>query len=94
SVLTVPNTIGSGGSTSGSILYYGFYDTGKTYKSVAFGNSSGGIDNFAFDDFSIGSAAQVVPVPGVPEPTSWALMIAGFGAVGAAARRRRVALTA
>ncbi|WP_419816742.1 PEPxxWA-CTERM sorting domain-containing protein [Glacieibacterium sp.] len=28
-------------------------------------------------------------VPGVPEPASWALMIAGFGLVGAAARRRR-----
>ncbi|TRW15286.1 PEP-CTERM sorting domain-containing protein [Glacieibacterium frigidum] len=27
----------------------------------------------------------------VPEPASWALMIAGFGAVGVAARRRRVA---
>jgi PEP-CTERM motif len=26
--------------------------------------------------------------PGVPEPASWALMIAGFGVVGAAARRR------
>ena len=27
---------------------------------------------------------------GVPEPTSWAMLIAGFGLVGAAARRRRV----
>ena len=27
-------------------------------------------------------------VPGVPEPASWALMIAGFGLVGAAMRRR------
>lgn len=30
----------------------------------------------------------------VPEPSSWALMIAGFGLVGAAARRRLAALTA
>jgi hypothetical protein len=27
---------------------------------------------------------------GVPEPRSWAMMIAGFGLVGAAARRRRI----
>lgn len=30
----------------------------------------------------------------VPEPAAWGLMIAGFGLVGVAARRRRVALTA
>jgi len=29
--------------------------------------------------------------PAVPEPTTWALMILGFGAVGAAMRRRRLA---
>jgi len=31
---------------------------------------------------------------GVPEPASWALMILGFGATGAALRRRRMALAA
>ena len=31
---------------------------------------------------------QVVQVAGVPEPASWALMVAGFGLVGAAVRRR------
>lgn len=30
------------------------------------------------------------PVSEVPEPASWAMLIAGFGLVGAAARRRRV----
>ncbi len=30
--------------------------------------------------------------PGVPEPTSWAMLIAGFGIVGVGLRRRRVAL--
>lgn len=29
---------------------------------------------------------------GVPEPTSWALMILGFGLAGGALRRRRTAL--
>jgi hypothetical protein len=28
-------------------------------------------------------------VDGIPEPTSWAMLIAGFGLVGASARRRR-----
>lgn len=31
---------------------------------------------------------------GVPEPTTWAMLIAGFGLVGAAARRRRPLATA
>ncbi len=35
-----------------------------------------------------------VSVTAVPEPASWALMIAGFGMVGFAARRRRPAATA
>jgi hypothetical protein len=30
----------------------------------------------------------------VPEPASWAMLIAGFGLVGAAARRRRTVVAA
>ncbi len=32
--------------------------------------------------------AGTITAPGIPEPASWALMIAGFGLTGAAARRR------
>jgi hypothetical protein len=42
------------------------------------------IDNFTFDD-NIQSNF-------VPEPATWAMMIAGFGMVGGALRRRRTAL--
>jgi hypothetical protein len=85
--LTVPNTLGSGGSTSGSILYFGFYDTTDTYKSVSFGNNSGGADTFAFDNFSIGSRQQVVPTP-TPEPGSMTLLLAGLAGFGLIRRRK------
>ncbi|WP_313669041.1 PEPxxWA-CTERM sorting domain-containing protein [Sandarakinorhabdus sp.] len=35
-----------------------------------------------------------IGAPGVPEPASWAMLIAGFGLVGAAARRRRQTVSA
>lgn len=85
-ILNVGNTIGSGGSTSGSALYFGFYDLTTQYVSVAFGNSAGGSDSFGYDNLSIGSAEQVTPV-GVPEPLTMSLF--GAGLIGAAALRRR-----
>ncbi len=36
-----------------------------------------------------GSGGGTPPAPGVPEPAAWAMMIAGFGLIGAALRRRR-----
>ena len=33
------------------------------------------------------------PAPGIPEPASWAMLIAGFGLVGARIRRRRIAIS-
>ena len=45
----------------------------------------GGSSNFGYlDNFSIGA----VPVGGVPEPATWALMLLGLGVVGLASRRR------
>lgn len=51
----------------------------------------------AFDNMTFGSATPLLSVPedpggpvqGVPEPSTWALMILGFGWVGAGLRQRR-----
>ncbi len=48
---------------------------------------------FGIDNLRFGVQGQIV-VPGVPEPTSWAMLIAGFGLTGAVMRRRRVTAVA
>ncbi len=39
-----------------------------------------------------GTLTGTLNAPGIPEPDSWAMLIAGFGLIGAVARRRRVAV--
>ncbi len=55
-----------------------------------------GVSNFGDNQFDSGLAfagvtvnGEEVPIGGIPEPASWAMLIAGFGMVGAAIRRRR-----
>jgi hypothetical protein len=50
-----------------------------------------GIDSRQLD-ISGGSASGVPGIPGVPEPATWAMMIGGFGLIGAVARRRRTTI--
>jgi PEP-CTERM motif len=44
--------------------------------------------SFEFDDFAATLSPGIGPDSGVPEPESWAMLIAGFSLVGAVARRR------
>lgn len=74
-------------SDPGEYVNYGVVSAngigGFSFTGNAVGNTS--IDNIVANG-TIGNA--------VPEPSSWAMLIAGFGLTGAAMRRRRVAIIA
>lgn len=84
--LTVNNTVGSSGSTDGSVLYYGFIaETAlEQVTEISFQTSTGQGDYFAFDNMTIGTFQQV----NVPEPSTVAVMLVGAIGIGAASRRR------
>ncbi len=50
-------------------------------------NASGADDGLGVDDFSL-TPTLLPQVGAVPEPSTWAMMIAGFGLIGGAMRRR------
>ena len=50
-------------------------------------------NDFALDDVYLGTTSIVnPPVGGVPEPSAWAMMILGFGVIGASIRHRRASV--
>jgi hypothetical protein len=72
------------------------FDFATTAKSITLTFSST-LDQDASDESWGVDNLQITAngaVPGVPEPASWAMMIAGFGLAGAAARRRNLLVTA
>ena len=78
------------GQTGSASFYAGVSTGGDGNGKVNFGNSA----HYQFvlpDDvtFTSASGTAFTAIPAVPEPTTWAMMIAGFGAVGSAMRRRR-----
>lgn len=82
-LLTVNNTIGSGGSTDGSVLFFGIVaeDGDEEFTQASFLTSTGSGDVFGFDDMTVGSRAQVVS-----EPATLATL--GLGVAGLTVFRR------
>lgn len=70
---------GLGDALGDQVSIWGFYAPGST--DVAPGNNYG---QFSTLGFGVGQ----FNVAGVPEPTAWILMMAGFGGLGLALRRR------
>ncbi len=82
-------------TNGGSGVFVAAFDDTDTFTTVSFWGD--GVGEFLV----MGGTIRYALVPkgslpgGIPEPATWAMMIAGFGLVGAAARRRRsVTLTA
>jgi hypothetical protein len=59
-----------------------------------FGRSYAFDSSFSPRNFNGSIVYSVGPVSGVPEPENWAMLIAGFGLVGAVSRRRRAVAVA
>ena len=72
---------------SGSLLFFGFYDTMETYTSILFLNQPGSGDFFGFDDMIVGDRGQVTPDP-VPLPAAGWMLLAGIGGLAAARRKK------
>jgi hypothetical protein len=66
------------------------YSLGKSVDNLS--GTLAGRSVFIFGFKGVGGT--VVPPGGIPEPGTWAMLIAGFGMVGFAARRRRLAASA
>jgi hypothetical protein len=63
-----------------------------TFQAGGNGWQGRGDESWGLDNWSLSAITSDGPV--VPEPATWAMMIAGFGLVGAVARRRRAPLAA
>ena len=82
------NSGGCAGDPNGSACHWDAI--GVTFAGTALSVDFGGVANQAgFDDITLGSA---VAGGAVPEPSTWALLIGGFGLAGVSLRRRRAAL--
>jgi hypothetical protein len=73
-----------------SFGFFGLVNTGvgAVRAQVAF---AGGNGYAPTDDFQTAVRGTFVPTPGIPEPSTWAMMILGLGAAGALLRRSRAA---
>lgn len=77
-------------------VYFNSFDLSAAADELS-GGSNGSFSiggNGLGSNYYFNTSTVSMQVAAVPEPASWAMLIAGFGLVGAAARRRRAAVAA
>ena len=88
----MPQTANANCPPNASGFYCNWTAGGIAFAGVAKSIDFGGSANFvAYDNITFGS---ITPGGTVPEPASGAMLIAGFGLVGATQRRRKAAVAA
>ncbi len=87
-----PNAAFLGQDKKEAFGFVNFFDTAGTFDKIVFSETPK-VGEYESDNQTVGfftqqSGTQVesVPVPSVPEPATWAMMVVGFGGVGAAMR--------
>jgi hypothetical protein len=92
-----PNAPYKGKDSGEPYIFLNFFDTTGTFSKIVFSevNSGGGYesDNQTVGHYLTTGSGTVVPlvdsVVGVPEPSTWAMMLIGFVGLGFAGRRAR-----
>lgn len=77
-----------GGGNSGEAYAFFNFVSDSAFNRIRLLQNGGG--GFEFDNLTIGTAS----VSAAPEPTTWAMMLIGFGAIGWSLRRRAAPLSA
>ena len=77
-----PNPAFAGQDANEPFVFINFYDTTGSFDEVRVTQTGGG--GYESDNHTIGYYTRA---GGVPEPASWALLVTGFGLVGAGLRR-------
>ncbi|MEO6281070.1 PEP-CTERM sorting domain-containing protein [Roseateles sp.] len=83
-----PNGPFAGMNSAQPYAFVNFYDTNGSFDRIVFREepSFGGYES---DNHTVGMYLDITGVPAVPEPSTYALLAAGLGVLGFAARRRR-----
>lgn len=89
-----PNAPFEGANANQPYAFLNFYDTDGTFDQVVFSEAPQ-IGGYESDNHTVGFFTSQGGTPiAVPEPTSWALMLLGFGGLGSVLRARRRLLVA